>query len=91
VRRFRVVVEEDPPHGDLYELEQTTYYHVVDTRSGEVVVTFRGEMQASLSRTTGMWDDYRYSGAREVAIAPGEESVVVTDCDGGAELVPLPL
>jgi hypothetical protein len=89
-RRFQVVTEEDPPHGDLYELEQTTTYRVVDTRTGQTVMTFWGEMRASLSRTSGMWDDYNCSGVREVAIAPDGESVVVTDCEGRTESVPLP-
>jgi hypothetical protein len=40
--RFEIVVEEGPPHGGLYELEQRTYYRVVDTRSQEVVMTFQG-------------------------------------------------
>jgi hypothetical protein len=84
------MVEEGTPHGDLYELEQTTYHHVVDTRTGQTVITFRGETRASLSRTTGMWDDYSYSGVREVAISPGEELVLVTDWDGRTECVPLP-
>lgn len=88
--RFRVVVEEGSPHGGLFELEQTTYYHVVDARSGEVVMTFQGEMQASLSRDTGMWDAYAYSGARDVAISADGESVVVTDRDGRKETVALP-
>jgi hypothetical protein len=88
--RFRLVVEEGTPHGDLYELEQTTYYHVLDTRSGEMVMTFRGEMQASLSRDSGLWDDYSFSGVCEVAIAPDEQSVLVRHCDGRDETVPLP-
>jgi hypothetical protein len=88
--RFEVVVKEGSPHGDLYELEQTTYYHVVDTLAGEVVMTFRREMQASLSRDSGLWDDYSFSGVCEVAIAPDEQSVVVRRCDGREETVPLP-
>jgi hypothetical protein len=88
--RFRVVVEEGPPHGDLYELEYATCYHIVDTCSGEVVMTFQGEMQASLSRTNGMWYNYTGSGICEVAIAPDEESVIVRGCDGRTEIVPLP-
>jgi hypothetical protein len=88
--RFRVVVQEGSPHGNLYELEYTTYYHVVDARSGEIVMTFQGETQASLSRSNGMWDDYTGSGVCEVTIAPDEESVIVRDCDGRTEIVPLP-
>lgn len=88
--RFRVVVEEAPPRGDLYELEQTTCYHVVDTHTGEVVITFQGGLRASLSRDTGQWDDYVCSGTRNVVIAPDGESVVVTDHNGQEEIVALP-
>jgi hypothetical protein len=87
--RFRVVVEEAPPRGDLYELEQTTCYQVVDTRSGEVVMTFRSELQASLSRDTGLWEGCTCGGASRVAIAPDGESVIVTDCDGREQIVVL--
>jgi hypothetical protein len=84
------VIEEGPPHGDLYELEQTTYYRVVDTRSNEVVMTFRGEMEASLSTSTGMWDDHHFSGVCELTIAPDEQSVIVKYYSGREETAPLP-
>lgn len=88
--RFEVQVEEGPAHGGLFELEQTTFYRVVDTRSNEVVMTFLGEMSASLSTSTGMWDDHHYSGVCEVAIAPDEQSVLVKYHSGREETVPLP-
>jgi hypothetical protein len=88
--RFEVLVEEGPPRGDLYELEQTTYYRVVDTHLKEVVMTFQGEMEASLSTTTGMWDDHRFYGVCGVTIAPDERSVIVKYCDGREEAVLLP-
>jgi hypothetical protein len=88
--RFELLVEEGAPHGDLYELEQTTYYRVVDRLSDEVVMTFEGEMEASLSTTTGMWDDYRFSGVREVLIASDEQAVIVRYFDGREETVLLP-
>ena len=88
--RFEIVVEDGPPHGDLYELERTTYYRVVDTRSREVVMTFQGEMEASLSRDDGMWSGHRFSGVQEVTLAPDGQSVVVTYCDGHKEIVVLP-
>lgn len=88
--RFEVVVEKGSPRGDLYELEQKTYYHVVDKRSQEIIMTFEGLMESSLSRDTGMWDDYFFSGAREVCIAPDEQSVIVNYHDGIEETVPLP-
>lgn len=89
--RFEVVVEEGLPHGGLYELEQTTCYKVVDRHSGRVVMTFECRMEASLSTTTGMWENYYFSGACEVSIAPDEQSVIVKYCDGREETVPLPL
>ena len=48
--RFVVLVEEGPPRGGLFELEQTTYHRVVDTRTQAVVLTFQGEMEASFDR-----------------------------------------
>jgi len=89
--RFEVVVEEGSPHGGLYELEQTTYYKVVDRHSRQVVMALEGQMEASLSTTTGMWEDYRLSGVCEVSIAPDGQSVVVKYCEGSEEIVPLPL
>lgn len=88
--RFEVVVEKGPPRGDLYELEQKTYYHVVDRVLQETIMTFEGLMEASLSRDTGMWDDYFFSGAREVCVAPDGQSVIVRYHDGIEEMVPLP-
>jgi hypothetical protein len=88
--RFEVVVEQGAPHGDLFELEQTTTYRVVDRHSNQIVMTFRGEMEASLSTSTGLWDDYQFSGVCQVTIAPDERSVIVTYCDGREESVPLP-
>jgi len=88
--RFEVVVKEGPPRGDLYELEQATYYHVVDRRSNEIIMTFRGEMEASLSTSSGLWDDYRFYGVSGVTIAPDEGSVIVKYHDGREETVSLP-
>ena len=82
-------VEEGPPRGGLYVLEQTTYHRVVDTRTQEVVMTFRGELEASFSATTGTWEDYRVSGVRAVVMAPDARSVIVRYHDGREESVVL--
>lgn len=87
--RFQVQVQEGNAHGGLYELEQTTFYQVVDTLSGEVVMVFEGEMEASLGQV-GLWDDYHFSGVEQVMIAPDEQSVIVRYYDGHEETVPLP-
>lgn len=88
--RFEVVVKEGPPRGDLYELEQATYYHVVDRHANEIIMTFRGEMEASLSTSSGLWDDYRFSGVSEVTIAPDGKAAIVKYHDGREEIVSLP-
>lgn len=90
VGRFQVVVEEGAPRGDLYELERRTTFRVVDRHRDQVVATFEGTMEASLSRDTGLWDDYSFSGVCEVAIAADERFVHVKYCDGHEEWVPLP-
>ena len=90
MNRFEVIVTEGAPRGDLFELEQTTVYQVIDRLSGAVVMTFESMMEASLRSDTGMWDDYRFSGVAEVQIAPDEISVIITHHDGRVEIVPLP-
>ena len=88
-KRFEVVIRQGPPHGDLYELEQTTYYQVVDTLTQQVIMVFESEMQATLSRDTGMWDDHSFTGVSDVAIAPDERSVLVQYVGGQQEAFPL--
>ena len=88
--RYIVQTEEGPPHGDLYELEQTTYFHVVDTATGEIILTLRGEMYASLSREDAQWDDYSYSGVRDAAIAEDGHTLSVSYFDGTEEQISLP-
>ena len=88
--RFQVIVIDGPPHGDLYELEQTTTYRVIDTQSQEVIMEFKGEMEASLSTSTGLWDDYRYYGVCNVTISPDGQAALVEYCDGRIETIPLP-
>ena len=87
--RFVVLVEEGPPRGGLFELEQTTYHRVVDARTQEVVLTFHGELEATFSAATGSWEDYHGSGVREVAVAPDEKTVVVRYYDDREETVAL--
>jgi hypothetical protein len=87
--RYEVVEEKGSPRGDLFELEQRTYYHVVDRHTDEVILTFEELMEASLSRDTGMWDDYLFTGARGVVIASDGQSVTVTYHDGCEETFPL--
>ena len=89
-RRFEVVVEEGVPRGNLYELEQTTYYLVIDRHSGQTVLTIEGRLDATLSTDTGLWGDYRLSGVREISIAEDDRSILAKYYDGREETVPLP-
>ena len=85
--RFVVFKEEEPPRGGLFELTQTTYHRVVDTRTREVVLTFSGEMEASFAPAAGSWEDYRWSGVREVTVARGGKAVIVKYFDGREEII----
>ena len=87
--RFEVQIEDGGAHGGLYELEQTTYYRVVDTRTGAVVLAFEGETSANYK--DGQWTDYVHGGVCGVTVAPDERSVRVTYYGGLEESVPLPL
>lgn len=88
--RYRVLVEEGPPRGDLYELEQTTTFRVVDARSNAVMLAFEGCFSARLSADTGLWADEAYTGALSVALMPDESAVIVRWADGREERVALP-
>lgn len=88
--RFQVLVEDEAPRGGLYELEQVTCYRVVDHHSNEVIMTFCGLLEASLSADTGMWDDFRSTGVRDVAITPDGLAVVAQFADGRVEIHRLP-
>jgi len=88
--RYVVQVEQGPPRGDLYELEQVTYFRVIDTRTGERIMTFRGDMEAGLSTDGEGWSDYSYAGVKKVLIASDQKAVCVQYHDGRAERVPLP-
>ena len=86
--RFKVAVEEGPAHGDLYELEQTTFFRVIDTRTGAVVLAYEGEMSARYDGV--IWGDRRHSGVRDITLAPDERSVCIRYHDGREERVVLP-
>ncbi len=86
---YEVVVEVGPPHGDLYELVQTATYRVVSS-SGEVILTFEGEMSASLSRDSGLWEDPTVDGVLDVTMSPDGGAALVRYADGRTEVVLLP-
>lgn len=90
IGRYRIVVDERPPRGDLYELEQITTYRVVDTRSNQVALTFEGRFSARLSADTGLWADETASGALDVALTPDGRAVLVRYADGRKETTALP-
>ncbi len=87
---FVVQVEEGPPHGGLYELEQTTIHRVVDMRTGEVILAFEGVLTASLSRETGLWEEAQLSGVREVVVTDDGCVLIVRYHDGQEAQAPLP-
>ena len=89
--RYIVTIEQGPPLDGLYDFEQCTSYCVVEAATGRVVLAFEGWLTASLSRDTGLWDDYQPSGVAAVALADDPEAVIVTYHDGRREIVRIPL
>ncbi len=88
--RFKITVEDEPPHGALFELEQTTVFRVVDVRTNEVIMTYRGMMEASLDPETGRWGEYQLSGVSGLTIAADERTIIVKYYDGREDLITLP-
>ena len=82
---------EGSPRGDLYELEQTYWTDVIDTRTGTVCMIFETRMEASLDRDSGTWSDSMWTGARDVLVAEDDRSVSVISYDGRVDVFPLPL
>jgi hypothetical protein len=89
-KRFIVQIVEGPPRGDLFELEQATFFHIIDTTTDQIIFSYRGDMEASLSRDDGQWGDYYYSGVRQVTISEDQRTALIEYFDGNQEQVSLP-
>lgn len=90
MRRFEVRVVKGSPKGDLYELEQTTCFQIIDIQANEILLTLEGKMEASLSRENGLWENYVYSGVSDVTISADEKTANVKYYDGEQENITLP-
>jgi hypothetical protein len=88
--RYIVQIVEGSPRGDLYELEQATFFHIIDTQTDQIILSFRGDMEANLSRETAQWENTRYSGVCNVSISKDQRTVLVEHHDGTKELVHIP-
>ena len=88
--RYKVRVVKGSDRGDLYELEQITYFQIVDLISNKIIITFEEKMEATISRDSGLWEDYQYSGVYEVTISPDEKTALVKYHDGKQEYIALP-
>ena len=89
-QRYIAQIVERSPLRDLYELEQTTFFHLIDTTSDQIILSFRGAMEASLSRDTAQWEDTHYSGVCRVSITEDQQTFLVEHYDGTQKLVHLP-
>lgn len=73
-RRYEVRVHEHHG-GGLFELEITTTYEVVDTRTGAIVMRFSGDYSAAYDGVG--WGGGAAGGVREVTIGPDDRTVQV--------------
>lgn len=74
--RYRIETREGNPHGDLYEMEITTFFDVIDNTTEMTVMTFTGEYFTTLGDNGG-WNDGSYSGVEDVRLAEDGMSVLV--------------
>ena len=88
--RYVVQIVKGSPRGDLYELEQATFFHIFDTETDQIILSFRGDMEASLSRDTAQWENTQYSGVCNASISKDQRTVLVEHYDGTVELVDIP-
>lgn len=88
--RYRIETEEGNPHGDLYEMEITTYFYVIDTHTEKAIMTFTGEYFTTLGDNGG-WNDGSYTGVTDVKFSEDGMSVIVYSSDKDLpEHIPLP-
>lgn len=74
-KRFRV--EKHEHHGGgLFELEITTKFHVIDNRTGQIIMTFDA---GSSTHYTGQWSDESSWGVSHVEISEDETEVLVQE------------
>jgi hypothetical protein len=66
--RWRIWEEAGDSHGDLYELERTTYFRVLDWQTKTVIATYSEEMSASYDGVS--WADYTYGGVKAITVSP---------------------
>ncbi len=81
--RYRIEKREGNPHGDLYEMEITTFFDVIDNTTEMTVMTFTGEYFTTLGNNGG-WNDGTYSGVEDVRLA--EDGYTVAVYTAGNEL-----
>lgn len=89
-KRYFVLVDQQPPTGGLYELEQITRFLVIDKFQEKILLNFTGKMSASLDRDTGLWGECSYEGASDVNLSDDDSSVVVNWHDGSESTFCLP-
>lgn len=83
--RFEVVTQTHD-HGDIYELEQDTIYYVVDRRTGQAVMEFRGH---DYSTYDGTWQHQSSSGVASVTVSADGTHVLVREA-GAEQRLPIP-
>jgi len=88
--RFEVHRSEGIPSGGLYELEIQTSFTIFDTKTGESIHVGTSFFEASLSTSTGGWDDGCSSGIKSIEISADERYAVIHDHDGTTRQIELP-
>jgi hypothetical protein len=73
--KYTINEEESHLHGDAFQLEQHTYFSIVETESQKPVKVIVGNHTASYD--DGAWTNEKYSGVYKVEISEDETLVTV--------------
>lgn len=76
LKKYRIEKHEGESRGDVYELEITTYFNVIECETGRTVMSFSGIYSAKLG-DTGTWDEGRYTGVENVVLSEDDDCVLV--------------
>ena len=74
--KYRIEESESEPRGDVYELEITYYYDVIDNRTEMSIMQFQGVSSAKLGDDC-TWENWQYSGVDEVEFSDDGRYVIV--------------
>jgi len=73
--KYKIVERSSGSHGGLFELEEETYFDVVEIKTGKVLMTFENSSSASFG--AGQWQDRVSCGVSKVELGSDGKTALV--------------